>query len=239
MGKAGCISELISIRQEFCLFDETRSLKIHIIGGPGSGKTTLARCIASKFGVPHYDLDHVLMKYGDQVEPITREAFSLAQQPGWVTEGVFLLWVDPLLCAADTIVLLEIPWQLAVWRILRRHINLSLRGINPHPTRLLPGFVKFSRGYYVETIADGSEVDEALKSYAAMHESIGPAGDAETWIDRCSQHRHSIPLTAAVTRRYLRAYQEKVFTVTSRADRSRLLEHLSSQYSHLRGSEER
>lgn len=31
-------------------------MKIHIIGGPGSGKTTLARQLSEELRIPHYDL---------------------------------------------------------------------------------------------------------------------------------------------------------------------------------------
>ncbi len=34
-------------------------LKIHILGAPGSGKTTLANILSSKFHTPHYDLEEV------------------------------------------------------------------------------------------------------------------------------------------------------------------------------------
>ena len=33
--------------------------RIHIIGGTGSGKTTLARKIGTHLGIPFYDLDEV------------------------------------------------------------------------------------------------------------------------------------------------------------------------------------
>ena len=36
-------------------------LKIHIMGGPGSGKTTLGKEIASRFALPCYDLDTIGM----------------------------------------------------------------------------------------------------------------------------------------------------------------------------------
>jgi adenylate kinase family enzyme len=32
-------------------------MKIHIIGGPGSGKSFLAEQLSKEFGIQHYDLD--------------------------------------------------------------------------------------------------------------------------------------------------------------------------------------
>jgi adenylate kinase family enzyme len=38
--------------------------RIHIVGGPGSGKTTLAKQLAGLLGVPAYDLDVVAYERG-------------------------------------------------------------------------------------------------------------------------------------------------------------------------------
>ena len=34
-------------------------MKIHIIGGSGSGKSHLAETLSAKYGIPHYDLDEL------------------------------------------------------------------------------------------------------------------------------------------------------------------------------------
>lgn len=34
-------------------------MKIHIIGGPGSGKTYLAEKLSKELGIQHYDLDEL------------------------------------------------------------------------------------------------------------------------------------------------------------------------------------
>jgi adenylate kinase family enzyme len=58
-------------------------IKIHILGAPGSGKTTLAQVLSARLHIPHYDLDKINL---EQESPIT-----LAEQPAWITEGIYLI----------------------------------------------------------------------------------------------------------------------------------------------------
>ena len=88
-------------------------LKIHILGGPGSGKTTLAQHISATFHIPHHELDLIGWEGDDQIVANIDYAFAQASQPGWVTEKIGLIWKDPLLYEADCIVLLEVAWPVA------------------------------------------------------------------------------------------------------------------------------
>jgi adenylate kinase family enzyme len=111
--------------------------RIHIIGGPGSGKTTLARLLAQEIGAPCYDLDAVGYEGGAgarrPLDVKLREVRAIAEGPSWVTEGAFLWWIDDLLRAADVIVWLDLPFRIAIWRIPLRHLKAELRGTNKHP----------------------------------------------------------------------------------------------------------
>lgn len=109
--------------------------KIHIIGGAGSGKTTLAVWLADALGCPHYDLDRVGWSVDGKV-PLDQRLEKIArilENPCWITEGMFLWWIDPLLEAAYEIVWLDLPFPLTAWRMVKRHIRADLRGDNPHP----------------------------------------------------------------------------------------------------------
>ena len=110
--------------------------RIHIIGGPGSGKTTLARRLAARLDVPFYEMDVIGWEGGAgaarPLEARLADVSRIAAQPGWVTEGSFIGWTDELLRAADTIVWLDLPWRIAAWRVLIRHMRASLAGTNRH-----------------------------------------------------------------------------------------------------------
>ena len=126
--------------------------RIHIIGGTGSGKTTLARKIGTRLNIPFYDLDEVGYEGGAGApRPLDVRLAMLeriAAQPAWVTEGGYILWIDALLRAADTIVLLDLPWRIRRWRVIMRHIKADLARNNRHAGYLnLCRFYMRSRAY--------------------------------------------------------------------------------------------
>src|SRR5512146_401928 len=112
------------------------SLRIHMIGSPGSGKTTLARQVAGRLQVPCYDLDAVGYEggAGTQRPLVTRlaDVWQITMQPAWVTEGIYLGWTGALFEAAGQIVWLDLPWRIVSWRIFTRHAKAELRGNNRH-----------------------------------------------------------------------------------------------------------
>jgi hypothetical protein len=117
-------------------------------------KTTLARHISRTLGASAHDHDAVAYEDGAGAKRSLASRRSdvrhIAQAPGWVTEGIYLWWCAPLADVADRIVWLDVPWQVAVYRILRRHIMLSLAGRNPHPgLKKLVRFAWGTRRYYM------------------------------------------------------------------------------------------
>jgi adenylate kinase family enzyme len=106
-------------------------MKVHIVGGMGAGKTTLAHALARMTRVPLYSLDDVAMQDGlDQWFqprcPLTRrieDVHHIASTPAWITEGSFLGWTRELLEQSDVIVWLDTPvWQ-ALPRVVVRHVQ--------------------------------------------------------------------------------------------------------------------
>ncbi|MBO0777871.1 MAG: hypothetical protein J2P37_03500 [Ktedonobacteraceae bacterium] len=111
-------------------------MRIQLGGGPGSGKTTLAKRIAVHLNVPYYDMDAIGWESGNgalrPLEVRLRDVHEIAIQPAWVVDSYFPGWSDELLEAADHIILLDMPWHIARWRIITRHMRASLAGTNRH-----------------------------------------------------------------------------------------------------------
>jgi hypothetical protein len=75
-----------------------------------------------------------------------------------VTEGIYLWWCRPLAENADRIVWLDVPWGTAIYRIVRRHIALTLASTNRHRgLRKLARFVWSTRRYYMAAPAQPAD----------------------------------------------------------------------------------
>ena len=201
-------------------------MKIHIIGGPGSGKTTLAADLAKRFTIPHHDLDRVFMKRGNQPALLIQDAIDIAVQPDWVAEGAFIIWVEPLLEAADCILLCTVPWYAAYWRAVRRHFEKTIKGINPYPTRQLLPFLGFVYDYYTKPVGANASENEVARQYLAERaRRLGPS-QPDVLLRDYQTCEESLSLTDAFTRLYLAKYQAKVLLYRSRNDLAALLNHL-------------
>ncbi len=107
--------------------DPLRSLagcdRIVVLGRTGSGKTTLARDLAAALGVPHVELDSLY--FGPDLStvplPVLRERTSAAIAGGrWVTDGNKRAVRDLVWPRADTIVWLDYPVYVSLWRLAKR-----------------------------------------------------------------------------------------------------------------------
>lgn len=113
-------------------------MKIHIIGIPSAGKTTLGRDLSRLLDLPHHDLDP--LAFVDERWSLRgtseRDALlgRILEEPDFVTEGGFLGWTEPLFEAADHIIWLDPPLYILIWRHVRRHYRRPL---------LLPSLLQF------------------------------------------------------------------------------------------------
>jgi len=117
--------------------------KIHIIGGPGSGKSYMAHRLAEILSCEHTDLDKLYWKdstFSQRLDATerTRCLTKITNGTSWVIEGAYCAeWLEPSFENADQIIILAPPVWLQrlrlvrriAWRMVKRDTNLmdSLR----------------------------------------------------------------------------------------------------------------
>jgi adenylate kinase family enzyme len=104
--------------------------RIHIIGGPGSGKSYAASALSARFGVPAYDLDDLFWDrsaagYGVRAQTAVRDQqlASIVARDGWIIEGVYYGWLTPSFAAADIIIALTPSVLVRHWRVMKRFVH--------------------------------------------------------------------------------------------------------------------
>lgn len=128
--------------------------RILIIGPGGAGKSTLARRLGARLGLEVFHLDKFYWRPG-WVEPPRDEWLKilagLAARDAWIMDGNYSGSLDLRLARCDTVILLDLPRLLCVWRIARRW--RTYRGAaRPDmaegcPDRLTPEFVRWVWDY--------------------------------------------------------------------------------------------
>ena len=97
--------------------------RILILGRTGSGKTTLARQLAAALGVPHVELDALYFGPDLSRAPLDvlreRTAGAIAAER-WVTDGNKRVVRDLVWPRADTVVWLDYPLAVSLWRLGKR-----------------------------------------------------------------------------------------------------------------------
>ena len=102
--------------------------RVSVIGSSGSGKTTTARALAERMGVPWLELDSVFHQPGWQPRPdpeFQADVESFVDGDGWVVDGNYtshgvaqIVWPR-----ADTIVWLDPRRAVVMGRVIRRTVR--------------------------------------------------------------------------------------------------------------------
>lgn len=97
--------------------------RIAIIGCAGSGKTTLALELQEIYKLPVYHLDCYYWKPNWQLPDFNdflEIHDKLCDEPRWIIEGMYYRAMNHRLDRADTIIFLDMPRYLCIWRVLTR-----------------------------------------------------------------------------------------------------------------------
>jgi adenylate kinase family enzyme len=124
--------------------------RVLVIGAGGAGKTTVASILAERLGLPLIHLDTLYWHPGWTPTPADewqRVVESLIAQPRWVMDGNYGGTLDIRLAACDTVIFLDLPRRISLWRILKRRVRY-LRRVRPDiapgcPERLTWEFVRW------------------------------------------------------------------------------------------------
>lgn len=100
--------------------------RVLVIGSGGSGKTTVAARIANALRLALIHLDAVYWHTGWTPTPPDEWRSVVAQliaEPRWVMDGNYGGTLDMRLAACDTVVFLDLPRGVCLWRIVKRNIR--------------------------------------------------------------------------------------------------------------------
>jgi adenylate kinase family enzyme len=97
--------------------------RIAIVGCSGGGKSTLARALGARLGLPVVHLDTLFWKPGwieSNLDEFRPKVEAAANEPRWIIEGNFTSASALRFARADTIVWIELSVWLCLWRALAR-----------------------------------------------------------------------------------------------------------------------
>ncbi|MBI1760547.1 MAG: DNA topology modulation protein [Acidobacteria bacterium] len=100
--------------------------RVLVIGSGGAGKSTFAARLARATGLPLLHLDALYWQPG-WVEPPKQEwaatVARLLAGERWVMDGNYGGTLEQRLAACDTVVFLDLPRSLCLWRVLKRYVQ--------------------------------------------------------------------------------------------------------------------
>ena len=103
--------------------------RINVVGSSGSGKSTTARRISEKMGIPYLEMDAIYWKpnwqesdYGEFLENLGREL----DRPAWVLDGNYGRTVACKWNNVDMVVWLDLPYWQVFYQVLTRTLKRSI-----------------------------------------------------------------------------------------------------------------
>jgi adenylate kinase family enzyme len=109
--------------------------RVFVTGNAGAGKSTLANFLGKALALPVYSLDQIVWQPDWRKTPKEQKRQRIDElirsSDKWVIEGVSQIVME----AADTIVFLDVPRHVCLWRCLKRNIHFLFRSRPDLPDR--------------------------------------------------------------------------------------------------------
>ena len=163
-----------------------------MIGNIGSGKTTLCKKLGVILDIPTYHFDQVVWQENWQKTALdVREALTKewAARDVWVIDGVS----KQFMVAADTVIFLDFPWYVCVWRTCKRNLKVLFRTRAEMPNgcsdykvipliwRIIWNFKRTQNPWIIEAMATKPANNVFhVRSNKELHVCIGSIGAANT-----------------------------------------------------------
>ncbi|MFE2884754.1 adenylate kinase [Streptomyces sp. NPDC059272] len=103
--------------------------RILVVGSTGAGKSTLARAVGERFGVPYHEMDALYFNGPDWAvnQSLTDDVRRLTSEPRWIIDSIGSPEVRDLLWGkADTVLWLDYPRRVIMPRVLRRSLRRTV-----------------------------------------------------------------------------------------------------------------
>jgi adenylate kinase family enzyme len=102
------------------------------VGCPGAGKSTFARAISKKSGIPVIHLDYYYHQkkfdFGNNKQAWLDKIAELTSGDSWIIEGNYSSSYEQRIPVSDTLIFLDMPPWLSVWSVLKRRFQYSNKG---------------------------------------------------------------------------------------------------------------
>ncbi|ANY20818.1 topology modulation protein [Tsuneonella dongtanensis] len=162
--------------------------RVLVIGSPGAGKSTFARALAARTGLPlvHLDAEFHLPGWVDRDPDEWRAKLDgILARDSWIIDGNYGGSMDRRLARADTAILLDYPTPLCLWRVIKRVTTLNGQ-VRPDAAPGCPERIDWAFLWYVAAFrnAKSPALERCLERFPGTVIRFRKPAEAQAFLDR-------------------------------------------------------